>query len=250
MEVLEKKDVRRRYLPNFAILDDYYDFDQEKLLQSYYHSIEANKKNKLNHHLSINAAEDDHAPLYYGTDKSGYEQLNLTSYDLVDTSEGYIKANWQWFSRSDMSAKDRRSHYRKNLHNTRDAVNPSVETSYTKINQLSDSYMKKILSKFKGRVTRVRWAVANPGMKLKPHFDYDTVYAVRYHLPVLTNPDAVMCIERDGKIQKVHAPVDGRTWFLNQGWKHWIENNGNTPRVHLIVSVIGQQDTMQMTEVS
>jgi hypothetical protein len=244
------KNLRRRDLPNFAILNSDYNYDPEKLLQSYLYSLKINEEKKLNHRLTINSVEDHTKNLYYGTDNIGYEQLNLTSYDAVDSSQGYFQSTWQWFSRAELTPRERMSYYRKNLRRTLESdANPTVETSYNYINELSDEYLKSILSKFKGKVSRVRWAVSNPGMKLKPHIDYDTIYAVRYHFPVLTNLESTMSVERNGKIQTVHVPITGKTWFLNPGFTHWVENNGSTPRVHLIVSVIGQEDLVNSTSV-
>jgi len=36
--------------------------------------------------------------------------------------------------------------------------------------------------------------------------------------------------------------ANGEVYFVNQGFKHWIENNSKDPRVHLIVTVVGQED--------
>ena len=80
------KNLRRRNLPNFATLDNRYNFDVDKLLQSYYYSINKNKQDNLNHHFVINSVEDKNNKKFYGTDESGYEQVNLTSYNEIDSS--------------------------------------------------------------------------------------------------------------------------------------------------------------------
>lgn len=237
------KNLRRRNLPNFATLDNRYNFDVDKLLQSYYYSINKNKQDNLNHHFVINSVEDKNNKKFYGTDESGYEQVNLTSYNEIDSSDGYDKATWQWWnSRKDLDSKTKQWYYRKALQQKLNGLESTFETSYDKINSLSDDYLKSILNKFKGKVTRVRWAVANPGMKMQPHIDYDTVYAVRYHLPIITNKEALICVDRHGEIEKINMKANGKVYFVNQGFKHWIENNSKDPRVHLIITVVGQED--------
>lgn len=234
--------LRRRFLPNFGVLSDEYNYDPKRLLESYIYSVNTNKDKNLNHHLVINSVEKHGLNKFYGSDESGYEQINLTSYDLIDSSNGYEKSNWQWFTRSDLSKEEKKNYYRKNLQQKLDNLEETIESSYSKINDLSDEYLKNILSGFKGKVTRVRWAVANPGMEMQPHIDYDTYHAVRYHLPVITNPDATISVSRNGVEQKIHMPVEGKVFFVNQGFKHWIENHGDSSRVHLIVTVVGQED--------
>mgnify|MGYP003627754737 CR=1 FL=1 len=237
------KNLRRRYIPNFSTLNSSYDFDVAKLCESYTFSLSKNDTEGMNHRIKINDVENKDNPKFYGTDETGYEQVNLTSYDDLDSSGGYVEATWQWWnSRKERTLAERKSFYRKSLQNKLKGLESTIETSYAKMNALSDSYMKDILHKFKGNVTRVRWAVAAPGLEMQPHLDYDTTYAVRYHLPVITNKDAIICVERNGVVQKINMAASGQVYFINQGFTHWIENNGTKPRVHLIVTVVGQED--------
>ena len=76
-----------------------------------------------------------------------------------------------------------------------------------------------------------------------PHMDYNTSYSVRYHIPIQTNPWSYIGIQRKNELPEVkHLPADGGVWFINQGWKHSAWNLGQTDRIHLIVSVMGQDD--------
>ena len=141
------KNLRRRYLPNFATLDNNYNFDVDKLLQSYYYSINKNKQDNLNHHFIINSVENKDNKRFYGTDKSGYEQVNLTSFNEIDSSDGYDKATWQWWnSRKELDSKTKQWYYRKALQQKLDGLESTFETSYNKINSLSDEYLKSILN--------------------------------------------------------------------------------------------------------
>jgi hypothetical protein len=80
-----------------------------------------------------------------------------------------------------------------------------------------------------------------PQSEIKPHIDYDTIYGVRLHIAIETNE---LCFnggwDENGKEFKFHIPADGHVWFINTGVKHFAANNGDTPRIHLVMSVDSQ----------
>ena len=90
------KNLRRRYLPNFATLSSVYDFDVEKLKESYFYSINKIKDEVMTHHYTITLLYDKDKKNFYDTFESVYEHVNLTSYNEIDTSDGYAKAHCQW----------------------------------------------------------------------------------------------------------------------------------------------------------
>jgi len=51
-----------------------------------------------------------------------------------------------------------------------------------------------------------------------------------------------MCVKYKGETHKMHMPADGSVYFLNTGLVHWAENNGNEGRIHLVISLDGQED--------
>ena len=51
-----------------------------------------------------------------------------------------------------------------------------------------------------------------------------------------------MCVKNKDGIQKMHMPADGSVYFLNTGMTHWAENNGDNGRIHLVISLNGQED--------
>jgi hypothetical protein len=117
------------------------------------------------------------------------------------------------------------------------------ERNYTKRKDICSGYWNTILDTFKSPVTRTRFAFLAPNHKIKPHIDYNTTYSIRIHIPIITNPDSYLCAyNHDGTIMKHHCPADGGVWFLNTGMMHWAENNGSSPRIHLIISLNGQDD--------
>jgi len=98
------------------------------------------------------------------------------------------------------------------------------------------------LNMFKGNLARVRLAYLSPNFSLKPHVDYDPSYITRYHIPLLTNEDCLMCVKVKGVEKNIHFPADGNVYFLNAGHIHWAENNSNEGRIHLIVDTKNQED--------
>lgn len=117
------------------------------------------------------------------------------------------------------------------------------EKLYDKRNGYCKGYVNEVLDMIEknvGHVTRTRYAVLMPGEEIKPHMDINTDKAIRIHIPLLTNDDTVIGVQGKKTSIEMHWPADGSVWFLNQGFKHWVKNNGTTPRVHLVCSVVGQ----------
>lgn len=98
-----------------------------------------------------------------------------------------------------------------------------------------------ILKSFRG-AHRSRFASLAPQSQVKPHIDYDTLYGIRLHVALETNPG---CLnggwDKDGNETQVHIPADGSVWFVNPGLKHYAINSGDSDRVHLIISVDSQE---------
>ena len=118
---------------------------------------------------------------------------------------------------------------------TRDV--PIDESKYTElVPEFENTYFNEVyktLSK-KFKLGRVRLLLKEPRSTLSWHKDPEP----RLHIPIITNLGCSMVIENVAK----HLPADGGVWFINQGWKHSAWNLGQTDRIHLIVSVMGQDD--------
>jgi hypothetical protein len=84
--------------------------------------------------------------------------------------------------------------------------------------------------------TSVRLLRLGPGASVIEHTDYRLGYEdgeVRFHVPVLTNPDAVF--ETEGR------PIDmrpGESWYVDFNLPHRVANGGPAPRVHLVVDCV------------
>lgn len=117
------------------------------------------------------------------------------------------------------------------------------ERNYRVPNEFVDDVFEEVLNTFKAPYTRVRLAVLMPEFECEPHIDYNTNYSIRVHIPIFTNLKTFFCYD-DPKREttKQHMPADGRIWFVNTGYRHWVENYGSSPRLHLVVSLLDQRD--------
>lgn len=122
------------------------------------------------------------------------------------------------------------------------------EKNYDLRNDFCKGYINEIIDFIEeniGHVSRTRFAVLMPGEKIKPHMDINTNKAIRIHIPVFTHKDCVVGVRGKNTFTEVHMPADGHLWFLNQGYTHWVNNNSNIPRVHMVFSVIGQNNIIK-----
>jgi len=119
-------------------------------------------------------------------------------------------------------------------------VPEAAELNYGKRNELVSGEIENIFNFFSSKITRGRLAFLAPGHEIRAHVDYDTTLICRYHIPILTNTNVMFYVQRQKTINEYHMPADGRIFFFNQGLKHWVVNNGSTPRLHLIIDVHGQ----------
>lgn len=75
-----------------------------------------------------------------------------------------------------------------------------------------------------------------PGAAVDGHTDLDLAYddgEVRLHLPIFTGPEAVFELEGE--------PVDlsaGTCWYLDLTRSHAVRNEGDRPRIHLVVDAV------------
>jgi quercetin dioxygenase-like cupin family protein len=92
----------------------------------------------------------------------------------------------------------------------------------------------------------VRLLRLGPGASVREHTDYNLGYEdgeVRFHVPVLTNPDAVFELEG-----RPLAMRPGESWYLDFNLKHRVANEGATPRVHLVVDCVVNDWVTRMLE--
>ena len=159
-------------------------------------------------------------------DNVSYQQMGITSWDEdFSLEKRNEKSNTAWDSR--IAKRNEKAD----------------ERWFRKRDDDLESYLHEILDTIgEDKVHRARFAKLLPNSKIKPHIDYDTTYGIRIHIPIITNNKCVLGgINKDGKSQEFHMPADGSVWFVNPGLKHWAINNGQSERIHLILSVDSQE---------
>ncbi len=125
------------------------------------------------------------------------------------------------------------------------------EKLYDKRNEFCTGYVAEVLDMIEkniGHVARTRYAVLKAGEEIKPHLDINTDKAVRIHIPLITHKDVVIGTKGKKCTVETHMPADGSVWFLNQGYEHWVKNDSNIDRVHLVVVVTGQKGILEADE--
>ena len=219
------KDLKRDELPSFLELP--YTFDIYKILKTVEKSPEGYILNNLYKKLQkkypknlkttfgfSNESDDETAPALY-------KLMNLTEYDSTVSSRDFA---------------------------VRIPKNRLDERQYNKLKPwVIGTYLEEVISTFKGHVTRVRVARMEPGCVIDEHIDYNTNYSIRVHVPLITNDQCGFYVNRGNGFKKDYMtmPADGRCWFINPGHKHSAWNRGNTPRDHLVLSIVGQDDLFQ-----
>lgn len=121
------------------------------------------------------------------------------------------------------------------------------ELNYGVRNGLVTGELATVLNLFSSKLTRVRLAYLAPRFTIQPHVDYDPSYVVRYHVPLITNPQVLMHVMRGDNTASQHLPADGRVYFFNAGLKHYVTNSSDSGRLHLIVDVHGQSELDNLT---
>jgi hypothetical protein len=166
-----------------------------------------------------------------------YRQLYLTDFDETKRSDKVKLEMTNIFKRT------------RRLDPTKSDYLPEAdELNYGVRNQLVQGPLETILNMFQGKITRVRLAFLKDHFEIKPHVDYDPSYVTRFHIPLITNEHVKCFMKRGDDEASIHFPADGRVYFFNSGLKHWVRNDGDQWRLHLIVDVHGQQDLEHLEE--
>jgi len=232
----------RKELPYFKKLD--YKFDMKKLLEAF----EPFRDVSLYDDLNASNPDSAYGDFYNSESKLKHlKKFAKTDEDVINGSQYYRQLSLTEFNgdhppraiESDNAYKT----YRKSTKPEDPEYDPVMdERHYTKRKAICTGYWNDVLDTFTAPVTRTRFAYMAPGHSIKPHIDYNTTYSIRIHIPIITNPDAAMYVKFKGKTHRMHMPADGGAYFLNTGLVHWAENNGTDGRIHLVISLDGQDD--------
>jgi hypothetical protein len=201
--------------------------------------VSANSKHRefviANEFNKNNFFKEESAPSLEG---EFYKQLYLTDFDTSKASNKVTLEKTTIFKRT------------KRLDPNKIEYLPEAdELNYGVRNELVTGIFEEILNMFTSKITRVRLAYLKGGFEIKPHIDYDPSYIIRYHIPIITHESVSMSVERKGDIATIHLPADGRIFFFNSGLKHWVINNSNLDRLHLIIDMHGQAELKNLTTI-
>ncbi len=107
------------------------------------------------------------------------------------------------------------------------------EHKYTEfVDDFKNTYFKEVYDQLtkKYKLGRMRLLLKEPRSTLSWHRDPEP----RLHIPIYTNPGAIMVVENVAK----HMPADGSVWITNNTKYHNAFNGGEENRVHLVACVL------------
>jgi len=111
-------------------------------------------------------------------------------------------------------------------------------TWHTNLTQAGTEYIAEVietLRKLGLKPHRARWTRIPPNTTTIWHRDTrEDVYAVRLHIPVITNSECAFETEEGS----LHMPADGYCYLVAVNHLHRAYNHGNEERIHIIMDVI------------
>ena len=177
--------------------------EKEKLLDPTFYddiNVKYEKVSKLKDFVLLNEFNRDkfseEGEAYLQGEK--YKQLYFTEFDVSKKSNDISAKKTNIFGRS--KRLDPKS---------KNYISEADEYNYGVKNSLVEGEIKNVLNKFNSPLGRVRFAYLAPGFSINPHVDYDPSYITRFHVPLLTNEECLMCTIKGN----THFPADGKIYF-------------------------------------
>ena len=103
------------------------------------------------------------------------------------------------------------------------------ERDFTDLNEICyGTYIEEVYHSLPYQIGRLRLLRVQPRRCYSVHRDS----SMRLHLPLITNPSALMLFPDDNKI--VHLPADGRIFLTDTTRRHSAMNGGAEDRYHLV----------------
>jgi hypothetical protein len=97
-------------------------------------------------------------------------------------------------------------------------------------------YVRQVLASFGEVLGRSRLMKLAAGAEVSAHvdFNYHWYTRLRIHIPVITNPQVIFhCAE-----QETHMRA-GECWIFDSWRRHWVDNDSDEDRVHLVIDTAG-----------
>lgn len=112
--------------------------------------------------------------------------------------------------------------------------------------EICTGYLQEVMQEIEKlgfRPRRARITVLHPGGDTDWHYDCaPETYAVRLHIPIITNPECQFLTADEGGM---HLPADGSAYLLRVNRLHQAINHGHEKRYHIITDV---WDTRQISQ--
>jgi hypothetical protein len=109
-------------------------------------------------------------------------------------------------------------------------ISPALqERHFTDLNEVCyGTYIEEVYRSLPYKIGRFRLMRVQPRRCYSIHCDS----SMRLHLPLITNPSALMLFPDDNKI--LHLPADGRIFLIDTTRRHSAMNGGLEDRYHLV----------------
>jgi len=205
---------------NYDIIDTnwtikkWFQYDQEKLVQWY--------ENFINEYSDWKWT--------YGLHKDQWQ------YDPQDSIGNFMKEDTSWIMLTwgddrkgpvpwlrYIAKPEYTSHMPKNL--------STIDSNDLGARECFKGYAREIIESMPGGPHDIQVAIHTPGTKLPAHQDLPDNF--RFHIPILTHPDATFTVEGT----EIHIPADGWVYLVNTSRLHSTDNRSNMDRVHIYGSV-------------
>lgn len=106
------------------------------------------------------------------------------------------------------------------------------------INNIINPIIKYLENMVDGIVAEVSFNNLSSKNKIVGHYDIGDYYEYmrRFHVPIQTNNDVIFYIEKSSVNMSV-----GQCWEVNNAKYHYVENNGDCDRIHLVIDIMPKQ---------
>lgn len=106
---------------------------------------------------------------------------------------------------------------------------------------LKNTYIEEIYNdlsrRFSGGAGRIKIGYMAKNSIIKEHIDGDSSLILKVHIPLVTDSEIKFHVRNKKEVEVFNMPADGSAFLLNVGLPHWVENNSNIDRYHLIINV-------------
>jgi len=104
--------------------------------------------------------------------------------------------------------------------------------------------VREFLQQFKGQVSRTRFAVLKSKMTIYEHADNGIHHTIRVHVPLISDDKNLFFIRSANGIEYKYLEP-GKVYYTNTALPHFVINNSNIDRLHLVLSLNSLDDIVE-----